>query len=171
MSTGEPQDPGQPGEPADVPADRPAALAPLDALAGAWEVEASFDAGYFGPGTPPVTERGGRTTFEWLAGKYFLIQRFTVEHPAAPSGIAIIGTGEAPGTLSQHYYDSRGVARSYGMSLDQGVWKLWRDAPGFCQRFTGIFTPGGKVIDGVWEKSADGSDWQHDFRLTYRKLA
>jgi hypothetical protein len=30
-------------------------------------------------------------------------------------------------TSSQHYYDSRGVARIYQMSLNDGGWKLWRD--------------------------------------------
>jgi hypothetical protein len=29
-------------------------------------------------------------------------------------------------TSSQHYYDSRGVARIYPMSLNGGGWKLWR---------------------------------------------
>jgi hypothetical protein len=59
-------EPGQPHGPGDIPAERPPALAQLDALAGEWEVEASFDAGYFGPGTDPVTARGARTTFTWL---------------------------------------------------------------------------------------------------------
>ena len=42
-------------------------------------MEASFEAGYFGPGSPSVTGRGGRTTFEWLEGKFFLAQRFFIE--------------------------------------------------------------------------------------------
>lgn len=63
------------------------------------EMNASFEAGYFGPGTPPITGRGGRTTFEWLEGRFFLTQRFVNEHPAAPSGIAIIGAGTDPKTL------------------------------------------------------------------------
>ena len=41
----------------------------------------------------PIAGRGGRTTFEWLDGEFFLIERFTVDNPAAPSGIAIIGSG------------------------------------------------------------------------------
>ena len=49
-----------------------------------------------------VAGRGGRTTFEWLDGEFFLIQRFTVDNPAAPSGIAIIGPGEAAETFWQH---------------------------------------------------------------------
>jgi hypothetical protein len=34
-----------------------------------------------------------------------------------------------PATFEQHNYDSRGVARVYQMSLEGGIWKLWREAP------------------------------------------
>jgi len=122
------------------------------------------------PGSPPTAERGGRTTFEWLDGKFFLIQRFTVENPAAPNGIAIIRAGAGPDSFSQHYYDSRGVERVYSMSLDQAVWTLWRGAPGFWQRYTGAFSADGKAIEGAWEMSPDGSEWKHDFGLTYTRI-
>jgi hypothetical protein len=56
------------------------------------------------------------------------------------------------------------------MSLDDGSWKLWREAPGFWQRYAGVFAADGKTIEGAWESSADGSEWQHDFRLTYTKI-
>ena len=159
-STSEPQDPGQHAQadsPGDIPAERPAWLDRLDVLTGQWEMEASFEAGYFGPGSPAITGRGGRTTFEWLEGRSFLTQRFVNEHPAAPSGIAIIGAGQEPETFSQHYYDSRGVARVYGMSLDGGVWKLWRETPGFWQRYTGVFSDDGGMIKVAWGGSAEGS--------------
>ena len=113
-TTNEPQDPRPPagaGSPGDTPAGRPAALSRLDALLGEWETEVSFEAGYFGPGSPPVAGRGGRTRFTWLDGEFFLIQRFTAGNPTAPSGIAITGPGETAETFCQHYYDSRGVAR------------------------------------------------------------
>jgi hypothetical protein len=99
----------------------------------------------------------------------FLTQRFINEQPAAPSGIAIIGTGAAPETFTQHYYDSRGVARIYQMTLDGGIWKLWREAPGFWQRYTGQISDDGNTITGAWEGSADGQNWKHDFGLTYIK--
>jgi len=158
------------GRPGDVPAGRPAALDRLDVLTGRWEMEASFDAGRLGPGTPATTERGGLTTFEWLEGRYFLIQRFAADIPGPPSGIAIIGPGGLPGTLEQHYYDSRGVARVYQASLDNGVWRLWREAPGFWQRYSGVVSEDGSVIAGAWEASADGRDWRRDFGLTYIKV-
>jgi hypothetical protein len=170
-SIDEPQGPAQPGSdgPGDIPAERPASLDRLNVLIGRWEMEASFEAGFFGPGAPPVTGRG-RTTFEWLEGRFFLTQRFANEHPAAPSGITIIGAGADPEIFEQDYYDSRGVARVYQMSLEAGVWKLWREAPGFWQRYTGQIAEDGATIKGAWEASADGREWRHDFGLTYIKV-
>jgi len=161
---------GDDGNPGDVPAGRPASLDRLDLLTGQWEMEASFQAGYSGAGTPAITARGGRTTFEWLEGRFFLLQRFVVDHPSAPSGIAIIGASGEPGTFSQHYYDSRGVARVYQMSLEGRTWKLWREAPGFWQRYSGVVSDDGTAIQGSWEGSADGREWKHDFGLSYIKI-
>lgn len=155
------------GGPGDVPGRRPASLDRLDALTGHWTMEAAFEAERFGPGSPAVTSRGGRTTFEWLDGGFFLIQRFETDQPSAPSGIAIIGAGTEPETFTQHYYDSRGVARSYEMTLNDGVWKVERAAPGFWQRYTGVISGDGATITGAWEYSADGREWSHDFTLTY----
>jgi hypothetical protein len=154
---------------AGVPARRPAALDRLDVLVGRWDVEASFAAGCLGPGSAAFTARGGHTTFEWLDGRFFLTQRFVTGHPGAPSGIAVIGPGQEPENFAQHYYDSRGVERVYQMSLADGVWKLWREAPGFWQRYRGVISDAGTTIDGAWELSADGQQWKHDFDLTYVK--
>jgi hypothetical protein len=40
--------------------ERPAAFGRLDVLIGTWEMEARFEAGYFGPGSPAITGRGCR---------------------------------------------------------------------------------------------------------------
>ena len=72
-TTNEPQDPRQAAgadSPGGIPAGRPAALSRPDALLGEWEIEVSFEAGYFGPGSPPVAGRGGRTRFTWLHGEF-----------------------------------------------------------------------------------------------------
>jgi hypothetical protein len=153
--------------PGDVPAERPSSLDHLDLLVGQWDMEAAFEAGYFSPGSPPFTGRGGQTTFEWLQGRFFLTQRFVNEHPAAPSGIAIIGAASEPDTFTQHYYDSRGVARIYQMTLTGNLWQLWREAPGFWQRYNGEISADGATITGAWEGSRDGQEWKHDFGLTY----
>jgi hypothetical protein len=153
--------------PGDVPAARPASLAHLDVLVGGWDMEAAFGAGYFGPGSQAVTARGGRTVFEWLEGGFFLLQRFTVDDTAAPSGLAVIGASGDADALTQHYYDSRGVARVYQMTLRGSTWTIWREAPGFWQRYTAQVSA--NAITGAWENSPDGQDWKHDFGLTYTR--
>jgi hypothetical protein len=154
--------------PGDIPGERPVSLDRLDVLIGQWEIETTFKAGFLGPDSPETTNRG-RTTFQWLEGRFFLTQRFVNENPAFPNGIAIIGASEERNTFAEHYYDSRGVARVYQMTLEGREWKRWREAPGFWQRYTGVISEDGTTITGAWEASADGREWRHDFDLTYAR--
>jgi hypothetical protein len=137
----------------------------LDAFIGEWSIEASF-----GP------EATARAVFEWVLGGRFLMERSEVpDVPEAPDGLAIIGVDRDRQAYTQHYFDSRGVARVYAMTFRDGVWTLLRDAPDFTpldfwQRFTGEFSADGGTISGRWETSQDGSTWEHDFDLTYRKV-
>jgi hypothetical protein len=138
----------------------------LGVFVGKWAIEADF------PDAPPIDARG-QTTFEWMPGERFLIQRWEAPDPA-PDGIAVIGFDDGRGTYLQHYFDARGVARIYEMSVGDGVWRLSRTAPDFtpldfAQRFTGTFSEDGRRIDGTWEICHDGSTWEHDFRLIYTK--
>ena len=139
-------------------------LQDLDVLVGRWTMTASFNSG----GTPPLAE----TTFEWLEGRTFLVQRWRVDHPDAPDGIAIIGYDAERATLLQHYFDSRGVVRVYDMSLAGNTWQLMRIGQDFSQRFIGVFDESRDVITGSWEASSDdGATWEHDFDLTYTKAS
>ena len=138
-------------------------LGALSALVGEWVL---------GDPSAPV----GRTSFSWLEGQRFLVQRWTVEIPGAPDGIAIIGIDATSGELVQHYFDSRGVARVYQMTLEDHVWTLWRSDPDFAQRFTGTISTDGSSIMGSWETgppnaSPDDASWTHDFDITYTKVA
>jgi hypothetical protein len=65
--------------------------------------------------------------------------------------------------------DGRGVLRIYRMSVADGVWRMWRDAPGFNQRFSGRISDDGQTIEAAWEFSRDGTGWQKDFDVTYRR--
>jgi hypothetical protein len=139
---------------------------PLAQFLGEWTIEADF------PGAEGLQ---GRTSFEWLAGEKFLIQRWEVPHPAAPDGIALIGFDEGRGTYLQHYFDSRGVARVYEMTIEAGVWKLSRTKPdfsdfNFAQRFTGRFSEDGATIRGEWEIHEEDADWRRDFGLVYTRV-
>lgn len=138
-------------------------LADLEVLVGEWVIKADF---------PDAPE--GDVTFDWMAGRRFLIERWEVPIPEAPDGVAIIGYDADRGHFLQHYFDSRGVSRVYKMSLSGGVWKLWRDTADFspldfAQRYEGTFTPDGRTIAGAWEICHDGSTWEKDFDLTYEK--
>jgi hypothetical protein len=119
----------------------------------------------------------GRVLFEWMPGERFLIERWDIPHPDAPDGVAIMGYDEGRGTLLQHYFDSRGVARVYDMGLEDGVWTLSRTRPDFSpltfwQRFEGRFSGDGRKIEGAWEISHDeGASWEIDFHIAFTKVA
>lgn len=139
----------------------------LEPFVGEWTLQIAF------PGSPPM--EGGRVTFEWMKGKRFLVERWEVPVPEAPDGLAVIGFDEGRGTFLQHYFDSRGVARVYTMSLENGVWKLWRTEPDFspldfAQRYTGTFSGDGATIAGTWEIAHDGVTWEKDFDLSYLRV-
>jgi hypothetical protein len=142
------------------------ALDRLRALAGEWNVEISSMS--FHPDSSAVAS--WRISFEWLEGGIFLIQREETPGPEIPHGTWMIGPDDAAGTYCVLYYDSRGVSRIYQMSLSDDVWRVWRDFPGFSQRFIGTFSEDGNTIAVSWEKSLDGSKWEHDFDLTYTRV-
>jgi hypothetical protein len=139
-------------------------ISELDVFVGEWAMTASF-------APSPAEAPRASTVFEWLSGKRFLVQRWEVGHPEAPDGIAIIGLGSATGNYRQYYFDSRGVVRVYEMTFDGNTWALERRAtkPDFSQRFTGNFRDQDTVV-GRWERSDDGSNWTHDFDLTYARV-
>ncbi|MCD7438355.1 DUF1579 domain-containing protein [Streptomyces lincolnensis] len=145
---------------------RQEALERLDVLVGEWVVEAGF------PGQPAVE---ARSVFDWTLDGRFLVQRTEVPLPEAPDSMAIIATDPETGAYTQHYFDTRGVARLYSMTFADGVWRLLRETPDFSplsfrQRFTGRLGADGDTIEGAWELSKDSSaDWEHDFALTYRR--
>jgi hypothetical protein len=129
-------------------------------LIGRWETQATH------PLLPGAVVRG-HATFEWLDGRHFVILRWHYDHPQIPDAIAI--TGVTDGQLSMHYFDYRGVYRVCAVSLDDDQWRFWRDAPGFSQRFTGILGEDGNTITGQGQLSRDGSRWEDDLAITYRR--
>jgi hypothetical protein len=49
------------------------------------------------------------------------------------------------------------------------VLRFTRDAAGFSQRFTATFSDGANPITGLWKLSQDGSTWDGDLAITYRR--
>jgi hypothetical protein len=146
----------------DVPETPSPALESLNALVGTWTIAFTHVA------LPDTVH--GQKTFEWLEGNHFLIERSRMEHPEVPDSISIYGADDSDAPLAQHYFDSRGVYRIMKMSLRDGTWKVWREEPGFSQRFTGKFSRDGKTIKVLGELSKDGVKWERDFEQTYTKV-
>ncbi|MGP3917330.1 hypothetical protein [Nonomuraea sp. 10N515B] len=82
---------------------------------------------------------------------------------------ALIGLDDATEQFTMLYADARGVHRVYQMTFAGGEWRIWRDAPGFNQRFIGTLSPDGDTIEARWEQSKDGMTWDLDFELTYSR--
>jgi hypothetical protein len=134
-------------------------LEPLVPLVGEWRIEA------FGG--------SGRAVFEWTLDGAFLMQRTEVDLPEAPSTMSVIALGPEGG-FTQHYFDSRGVVRTYSMTFGDGLWTLARESEDlspldFRQRYMGRFKEEGRRIEGAWEID-EGEKWEKDFDLTYTRL-
>ena len=136
----------------------------LDQLVGDWTLEATH------PAFPDLVVPG-RSSFEWLDGEKFMIQRSTADHPDFPNSICVIGamSDDGDGPLSMHYYDSRGVHRVYSLEMSEGVLRIARDAPGFSQRLEARVADGGDTFGGVWQLSRDDETWDDDLEITYRR--
>jgi hypothetical protein len=132
----------------------------LTVLVGEWTSAATH------PASPGLVVPG-RASVAWLEGERFLLQRTQSDHPEFPDALSVLG--ETDEGLVSHYFDSRGVHRIYRLGFDDGIWRLWRNEPGFNQRFTGTFDDDGDRIVGVWEVSPDGSDWERDLEITFSR--
>jgi hypothetical protein len=140
----------------------------LGVLIGTWEFE------------PLVEGRSagrGHATFEWIEDGAFVVERSDAEwtdpgwiENAPKSSRSVIGLDDTTDEIVQLYSDSRGVFRIYRGTLTDDAWLLERAARGFHQRFIGPFRDDGRTIDGRWESSPDGTAWELDFPITYRKV-
>ena len=140
----------------------------LEPFLGEWRIEA--------PAFPLAAELADatRSTFAWTLGGAFMLQRSSVPVPEAPDGLSVIGP-DADEDYIQHYFDSRGIARVYAMTFDGRDWTLERHTPDFSplpfhQRWLGALSADGERIEGRWETSPDGRDWELDFELAYRRV-
>lgn len=147
------------------------ARAALQRLTGEWKFTASVGGQILG---------AGWTTFALSDSGAFLVQAADDDDSGegsaewranSPMPIeAVIGFDDTTGQMTMLYADARGVRRIYQMSVGEREWRMWRNAPGFNQRFVGRFGDEGRSIVGRWEQSADGSAWETDFEMAYTRL-
>jgi hypothetical protein len=140
------------------------ALAQLQFLAGRWEMELS-EASFL---PDPDARLHGSVAFDWIEEGAALVMR--MGDAGTPTATWIIGRDEAEAGYQVLYADDRGVSRIYQMSFSEGAWQMWRDNPGFSQRFSAQVSPDQAEITGSWQKSADdGATWEHDFKVRYSR--
>ena len=138
-------------------------LAAFGPFIGAWTTRG-------GHALLPGVELRGRTAFEWHEGGAFLIVRSEIDELGIPSGIAIIGSDDQTGTFTMLYFDERGVSRRYDVSIENGVFRWSRTAPGFSQRYAITVSPDGKALHSAGELSRDGATWNPDLELSYERV-
>ncbi len=146
-----------------LPPQQTSSLKQFEILLGEWTMV----------GTHPAFQAAarGHASFEWLKEDALLVWHFNWEEPGPPNATCVIGHDDADSadTCTMLYADERGVARIYQMRLDGGVWKMWRDSPGFSQRTTATFSADRHTISAHGELSRDNASWEQDLDVTYTK--
>jgi hypothetical protein len=140
------------------------ALGKYHKLLGTWKLSGSHR-------LMPGVVLSGTCVISWLQEGGLLIVKTVMDQKEIPEMIGVIGhddqNKESVDTML--YFDKRGVSRIFDMSMENKVWKYWRNAPKFSQRFTGTFKDDGNTIFGLSELCEDGVNWQDDLKLTYIK--
>lgn len=106
----------------------------------------------------------------WGTGFDHRLMRMGDKPPSPSAAIWLISRDESTPDYTVLYYDARRVSRVYEMSFSESVWKIWRESPGFWQRYEGKLSNNGNTITAHGEKSSDGTKWEHDFNITYTRI-
>ena len=139
------------------------ALAKLDGLVGTWDLTMT-DAWFLD--SPDVKVRG-TATIAWL-GEAFLHMSSTWEDDSTIDWV--IGRSDPHERLTVLTHDSRGVCRVFGMTFDDGEFRMERADPDFHQRIVG--TVSADRIEARPEASEDeGRTWRKDFDLIFERKA
>jgi hypothetical protein len=139
------------------------ALKDLQMLAGEWEAKGDH------PYLPDPVR--GHASFGCLYERAFLVWRSDYEQPGPPSGLSLINRDETSGLNALLYYDQRSISWICQMSLEDKVWKFWRDAPGFRQPMTAWISADLNSIAFRGEICTDGVNWEQDLDLTFTRFS
>lgn len=111
----------------------------------------------------------GRTSFAWHEGGAFLIMRSEMDHPAIPSGLAIVGSDGTAGRFAMTYFDERGVSRIFEVTAGHRTVTWRRDDPDFSQSMTVTADRSGETLVGNGRMSRRGDAWTDDLCQVYAR--
>ncbi len=126
---------------------RPRGLEALEKLVGTWKISGGTE---------------GQTTYEWMEGAFFLIQRGEVVREGQPfSFVQLIGYERAPGgepddILTGRLYTSTGDTLTYEAEVDDDTLTIWMGKKGSPAVYRGRFSGDRNQIDGAWEWPGGG---------------
>jgi hypothetical protein len=118
-----------------------------DRLVGTWKVSG---------------EAEGETSWEWMDGGFFLIQRgWSRREGAEQKYIQIIGHDRMPGTdparaITGRLYSDHGDTLAYVCEVDGDTMTIWMGEKGSPAKYTGTFSGDGNTIEGEWEWPGGG---------------
>jgi hypothetical protein len=123
-------------------------LKALDRLVGTWKISGPMD---------------GETTYEWMDGGFFLIQRGQVQREDGPfTYVQIIGLDRGPeqtepaGDIIGRLYSSRGDTLTYVSEADGETLTIWFGERGSPSVYRGRWSDDGNTLEGAWEWPGGG---------------
>lgn len=140
------------------------ALKKLQILVGNWDMELS-NASFL---SDPKTKVHVRTYIEFIENGAFLVMY--QGDKSAPQATWLIRKDDSTDLYKILYFDARGVSRVYEMDFKNNKMRIWRNSPGFSQRYNGVISKNHNTITAKWEKSNNGKKWEHDFDIKYTRL-
>jgi hypothetical protein len=123
----------------------------LHLFVGTWKIEGETHAS-----TAPAVKVTGMDTYEWLAGKFFLVHRADRQIGNEQlNTLEFIGYNPSNQTYTCHSFNSRGNSDLFQANFRDPIWTI----EGKSSRFTGMFATSGHTLTGKWEQSSDGLNW------------
>jgi hypothetical protein len=102
---------------------------------------------------------GGRVTYEWMEGGFFLLQR--VDLGQEGKGMEVIGHerplgAEPSADIKSRFYSSTGGTLDYVYELEGDALTIWFGERGSPAYYRGTFDEDGGVLTGAWHYPGGG---------------
>lgn len=128
-------------------------LKSLDRLVGSWQA------------SDPTGANGisGKTTFEWLPGGFFLVQRIEF---GDTKGVEMIGYDKESGSIKSQFFGASELILKYTYKIEGDTLTVSIDMPQAKGQYAARFSPDGKSLTGRWDWIENGEKQGYTAMLT-----